>query len=80
MAIDLKKMEKKLDEILENTTKESWEQWLMEREYKNLYKILGDKTFSSMENIKIECNFIFNKVKYTESNNDVGAENYILAA
>ena len=85
MAIDFKEIERRLDEVLENTTKESWEQWLMEEEYKEKYAVLRDKSldkdFSFMGDVKIQWSSpIFNEVKFSESNNDVDEQNYKLAA
>ncbi len=79
--INFEEIEKRLDYFLENLTKESWEQWLIEREYKKLYNILGEKSFSSMPNINQKCEITFNKNKFSESQNkNTSKENYILAA
>lgn len=81
MAIDFKEIERRLDEVLENTTKESWEQWLMEEEYKEKYAVLRDKYFSSMADVKIQWSSpIFNEIKFSKSSNNMGEQNYRLAA
>jgi len=59
--LDLKKLEKKLDSILEEETSESLSYWLFSKRLKNHLAYLGDGTIETVE-IPTNRSFICKKV------------------
>ena len=50
--IDLEKLEKEIDELLESETSSSLTNWLLNKRFGNLNSVLGNGTFVSLESQK----------------------------
>lgn len=82
--LDLKELEKMVDEALAKETKESWNNWLEEQKMKELESFLGCGDTSSLENYQF-TSFLEHEnieVSYTfkENSSDEPNRNYKNAA
>lgn len=50
--IDLEKLEKEIDELLESETSSSLTNWLLNKRFGNLNSVLGNGTFVSLQSQK----------------------------
>lgn len=69
--LDLSKLEKEIDALLESETDESLTNWLFNKRFGALNEILGTGTFVSLQS---QTSFVFtsnNEAKYTSGNNSV---------
>lgn len=58
--VDLKELENEIDNILESETKASLEEWLFNKRYKNINKLIGKGSFVSLktEDVQFKPNFV----------------------
>lgn len=79
--IDLKKLESKIDELLENESSLELTRWLLNKRNENDYQIIGDGSFSFSDTSVINAEIYVSCTEVLIANSDEFPEdNYFLAA
>ncbi|MFW5701277.1 MAG: hypothetical protein ACOCWM_06260 [Cyclobacteriaceae bacterium] len=69
--LDLEKLDKEIDELLENETSSSLTEWLVNKRYSNFNNLIGKGTFVGMKRQSFTVLVCSQKAKFKQDNDDI---------
>lgn len=80
MMIDLKKIDEKVDTLLENESSDSLTKWLLNKRFGNVSSILGEGKFVSMQSQNTPISFKNKSANFNQKNDEISTPKNRFAA